>query len=86
MDLPKTDFSGSSLNHSSFISCDLKQADFTECNMENALFTSCHLEKAKLSKALQLNIKVEDNFLKGALVSKEQALMWLNTIGLEITD
>jgi len=84
MKLKSTVFKSCKLEQTDFTNADLSQSKFIECNLYQAVFDNSNLEKVDFYTSYNLNINPENNRIKNACFSKENALGLLNTYQINI--
>jgi uncharacterized protein YjbI with pentapeptide repeats len=63
-----------------------QKADFSGSDFKGALFGSTHLEKANFTDAVNTQIDLRANHLKGAIFSRYEALFLLESMGIVLVD
>ncbi len=69
-----------------FRSGSFKNADFSSSDFKGALFGSTHLEYANFNEATNTNIDLKNNYLKGAIFNRFEALYLLESMGIVFVD
>ena len=69
-----------------FRSGSFKNADFGSSDFKEALFGNTHLEYANFTDATNTNIDLKNNYLKGAIFSRFEALYLLESMGIVLVD
>lgn len=69
-----------------FRSGSFKNADFRSSDFKGALFGDTHLEYANFNDSTNTNIDLKNNYLKGAIFSRFEALYLLESMGIVLAD
>ena len=69
-----------------FRSGSFKNANFSKSDFKEALFGNTHLEYANFTDACNTNIDLKNNYLKGAIFNRYEALYLLESMGIVLVD
>lgn len=69
-----------------FRECNLTEADFTYTDFTNSLFNKTNLTRANFAEAVQYDIDIHLNTLKGAKFCRYEAVRLLEQLGIELVD
>jgi len=75
-----------SVRESDFGSGSFKNANFSSSDFKGTLFSDTHLEYANFKEAVNTNINLTTNYVKGAVFSQHEALYLLENMGIVLVD
>lgn len=78
--------SGCRLHEVDFRECDLRKAALTGCDMGGSLFGNTNLQAADFTDSWDFTIDVLNNSVDRAKFSRQEALVLLESLGIELVD
>lgn len=82
--IKKAVFKGCKVHEVDFTQCNLTEADFSKADLTDSRFVHCDLTKADFNNAVNYNIDLKTNKVKGAIFSMPEAMTLLDCLGIVV--